>query len=296
MADTTLREQIAELIRRKSPPRLADAIEQSVRESLIVRTTPVPDEEMPIGKSRIGGMPDLPPEAEWPTWNDQPLAFIAQINLSELPSFGFLEVLPSHGVLSFFYSAQQETWGFDPKDKGSWRVLHLEEQGLHHRETPSDLWQTGLYRSCGLDFELSFTLPDIESPHVDLSHDRQPWDELNQYYDLLGSFEQLVGRGSCTHRLLGHPDQVQIPDVLLEAQLASHGLPPRGDTRYVDPSLAERAKELEPGAADWELLLQIDSDPNAGMMWGDVGKLYYLMNSEDLRNRNFDAAWLILQC
>jgi uncharacterized protein YwqG len=32
------------------------------------------------------------------------------------------------------------------------------------------------------------------------------------------------------------------------------------------------------------------------MMWGDVGKLYYLMNSEDLRNRNFDAAWMILQC
>ena len=51
-----------------------------------------------------------------------------------------------------------------------------------------------------------------------------------------------------------------------------------------------------PGAADWQLLLQIDSDPNTGMMWGDVGKLYFLMNSEDLRNRNFDAAWLILQC
>jgi uncharacterized protein YwqG len=57
-----------------------------------------------------------------------------------------------------------------------------------------------------------------------------------------------------------------------------------------------RKKELEPGAADWELLLQIDSDDDSNMMWGDVGRIYFLMTSEQLKNKDFDAAWMILQC
>jgi hypothetical protein len=35
-----------------------------------------------------------------------------------------------------------------------------------------------------------------------------------------------------------------------------------------------RCKELEPGADDWTLLLQIDSDDNTRMMWDDAGMLY----------------------
>jgi len=289
MVDNTLREQISELIRKKSPGRLSAVIEQSVRESLVLRPNPMPDDQVAIGESRLGGMPDLPPDAEWPAWNDQHLSFIAQINLSGLPSLEFLEILPSHGILSFFYSAEQETWGFDPNDKGSWRVLHLAEQDLHRRACPPDLPATGIYKSCGLDFEVSFTLPALESPHIDLDYDRPQWDEIGQYIDLLGSFQQLVDEGSCIHRLLGHPDQMQ-NDMLRTAQLASHGVYCGGATE--DP----RAGELEPGAAHWELLLQIDSDDKTGMMWGDIGKIYYLMPSERLRSHDFEAAWMILQC
>jgi len=291
MVGAPLREQIGELIRQKSPPRLSAAIERSVKESLVLRASPMPDDRIAIGESRLGGMPDLPPDAEWPAWNGQHLAFIAQINLSGLPSLEFLEVLPSHGVLSFFCSAQNETWGSGPNDRGNWRLLHLEEQGLEHRETPEDLWESGLYRSCSLDYEVSLTLPGIESPHLDLDYDHPQWDEIHQYVDLQRSFAELVGQGSCVHRLLGHPDQMQT-DLLLEAQLASHGLRLGDPLGHLDPGRAE----LESGAADWELLLQVDSDDGAGMMWGDVGRLYYLMTSEHLRNRDFGAAWMILQC
>jgi uncharacterized protein YwqG len=168
-------------------------------------------------------------------------------------------------------------------------VLHLGEQGLQRRSPSPYLPDEGIYQSCGLDYAVSFTLPCIESPHVDLDYDRPEWHEISQYIELLKAFEQLVDDGRWLNRLLGHPDQMQ-NDMLRTAQLASHGVYCGGATD--DP----RVGELKPGAADWELLLQIDSDDEAGMMWGDVGKLYYLMNSEDLRNRNFDAAWLILQC
>jgi uncharacterized protein YwqG len=78
----------------------------------------------------------------------------------------------------------------------------------------------------------------------------------------------------------------------LECQLVTHGLYCGDATGYRDP----RAETLRPGAADWRLLLQIDSDEHAGMMWGDVGRIYYWMREEDLAAAAWDTAWLILQC
>jgi len=287
-----LREQVSELIRLKSPRRLSTVIEQSVKESLVLTTTPQLDAQIATGKSKLGGMPDLPSNVKWPTWKEKPLSFIAQINLSDLPPFEFLDILPDNGVVSFFYSAEQETSGFDPDDKGSWRVFHFGERDLNRRPFPPGLPDKAMYEACSFGFEATLTLPDLESAYIDLDYDREQWDEIDQYIDLAKSFDQLVGRRpSCIHRLLGHPDQIQ-GDMLLEAQLASHGLYCGNATGRQDP----RRKELETTATDWQLLLQIDSDHNAGMMWGDIGRIYYLMTAEHLRNSDFDTAWMVLQC
>jgi uncharacterized protein YwqG len=291
MVDNALRKQICELIRQKSPRRLSAFIEQSIKESLVLRTGRRPDDQILIGKSKLGGMPDLPPDAVWPAWKDKHLSFIAQINLSNIPSLEFLDILPENGILSFFYSAEQETWGFDPNDKGSWRILHFEEQDLHRRFFPPDLPGMGIYKSCSLDLEVSFTLPALESPYIDLDYACEQWDEIDQYIDLMKSFEQLLDKGSCIHRLLGHPDQIQ-GDMLHEAQLASHGIYCGDTTSHQDP----RRKDLEAGTINWELVLQIDSDDKSGMMWGDVGRIYFLMTAEHLKSRDFDATWMILQC
>ncbi|MCR8632194.1 YwqG family protein [Paenibacillus radicis (ex Xue et al. 2023)] len=34
-------------------------------------------------------------------------------------------------------------------------------------------------------------------------------------------------------------------------------------------------EELEKGVSDWKLLLQIDSEEEIGMMWGDAGRIYF---------------------
>ena len=73
--------------------------------------------------------------------------------------------------------------------------------------------------------------------------------------------EALEDRGAVIHRLLGHPDPVQ-GDMQLECQLASNGIDCGDAGGYRDP----RVPALRPGAADWRLLLQIDSDDAAGMM------------------------------
>ena len=57
-----------------------------------------------------------------------------------------------------------------------------------------------------------------------------------------------------------------------------------------------RAKELRNGAADWRLLLQIDTDDDLGVMWGDGGILYAWIREEDARAGRFDRTWVVLQC
>jgi uncharacterized protein YwqG len=78
----------------------------------------------------------------------------------------------------------------------------------------------------------------------------------------------------------------------LECQLANSGIYGGRPSDYQDPRVAA----LRAGAADWRLLLQVDSDDAAGMMWGDVGRIYYWIRAQDLAARRFDQAWLILQC
>lgn len=65
-----------------------------------------------------------------------------------------------------------------------------------------------------------------------------------------------------------------------------------GGTGPPDP----REAGLRAGASEWRLLLQIDSDDNAGMMWGDVGRLYVWIRRDDLKRRDFSRAWVVLQC
>src|SRR5687767_1903372 len=76
----------------------ANLLIQSLMPSIRLRSTRLEQQEpMLLGASRIGGVPDLPIGWEWPAWDGylddekyrakKPiiLAFIAQINLLELP-------------------------------------------------------------------------------------------------------------------------------------------------------------------------------------------------------------------
>src|SRR5436190_3182226 len=82
----------------------------------------------PETRSKLGGSPNLPDGLEWPSWKGTPLAFLAQIVLSELPRPILMDSWPSDGILYFFYHPDQVTWGFDPNDRGSWQVLYSPSQ------------------------------------------------------------------------------------------------------------------------------------------------------------------------
>ena len=78
----------------------------------------------------------------------------------------------------------------------------------------------------------------------------------------------------------------------LECELVTNGLYCGDPSGYNDP----KAKKLEPNAKNWQLLLQIDSNEENEMMWGDGGRLYFWIKKDDLLNKNFDKTWFSLQC
>lgn len=225
----------------------------------------------------------MPNGSTWPTWNDEPLAFLCQINLASVNKLDVDHFLPSSGLLSFFYVADQSTWGFDPKDRGSWSVLYFADTELYRTPWPEDLDGEAHYTTCSLDFGNGVTIPGWETKAVDelnLSDEEQ--DRLFEFADSLGDAE---------HHLLGHPQEIQ-GAMQLECQLASNGLYCGDESGYNDP----RADELKSGESDWQLLLQIDSDDNADWMWGDCGRLYFWITSEDMKLHNFSNCWMVLQC
>jgi uncharacterized protein YwqG len=264
--------------------RHAEKLERLARPGIRLRPHSVSDAAAGIGQSRIGGQPDLPASTEWPEYLGVPQSFIAQINLAETHGYDPGGQLPGAGILSFFYDSAQRVWGFDPSDKDGWAVLYTEASvNLAPRAFPDALPDQGRFRPVTLRPEGEITyarseLSELEAVGLDA-------DEGSTYDELIEEVEGSI------HRLLGHPNSIQ-GDMQLECQLVSHGLYLGNPSGYREPMAAE----LRPGAVDWRLLLQIDSDEAAQMMWGDSGRIYYWMHKDAMRECRWDKARLVLQC
>ena len=110
--------------------------------------------------------------------------------------------------------------------------------------------------------------------------------------DLLGEHQESLFDHGPEHHVGGFAYPVQFTPVELECQLASHGLYSDDTPGFED----ERAEALTPGASEWRLLLQLDSDPELDMQWGEGGTLYFCVRAEEAHSGNFDGVWTILQC
>lgn len=262
------------------------AAQTHVRNAIHMQTRAIKTlDDLPLGASRIGGVPDLPPGVDWPMRGHWPLSFIAQINLAESHPFDTEQRLPARGMLYLFYDTQDMPWGFDPKDCTSFKVLYLEvdASALVRTAQPEQLIEDYRLDAAGIQFDQCLSLP---SPYSHSLHHFTP-DEAE--IEALRDWQNLMPKPA--HQLLGHSDNIQ-GNMELECQLVSHGLYCGDETGYQDP----RAQTLAPGASDWLPLMQIDSDDLCNWMWCDCGILYVWIRQQDLAARNFDNCWVILQC
>jgi uncharacterized protein YwqG len=275
-------------------------IESLVLPSIRLTTRRIENDRFEIGASRIGGTPDMPRGFDWPRWmpsrerhdkfgekwlpkTPSPLGFIAQIDLGAMPQIE--AALPQSGWLGFFYDRYCEPWGYDPADRGCCHVAYFDcpRSSLQRAELPDDLNREHVADPCAVAATAELTLPE-ELPGAEYD---SPIYKAYRRVD-----EKFTEANGLTHRLRGHPQLIQNP-MELECQLASNGVYCGGATRYQ----SVEAEALAPGAADWQLLLQIDTDEDGpGWMWGDTGRIYFWIRKQDLAARRFDDVWLIFQC
>lgn len=259
-----------------------EEIKKQLKSRIQLTLEPLNDDELKLGQTKIGGIPDLYISTEWPvTRAGKSMSFIGQINCAEMAAADKSGMLPRTGLLSFFYCADQEAWGFNPEDSDRFKVLFTTElNGLQQRDFPVDLEPHSIFEANYVIATSCLSLPNWESNHIKgLLTDK----ELDVYLE----FSEGYG-----NQMLGYADCIQ-GTMELECQLVTNGLYCGDASGYNDP----KRRELEKGVEDWVLLLQVDSEEEkTGMMWGDLGRLYFWIRSQDLKEKRFDKAWCILQC
>lgn len=231
--------------------------------------------------SYFGGVPALPRGVAWPMKGGKPLSFLACVDLSSLSNALSQPWLPSSGRLLFFYDTQNQPWGFDPKDRGGWAVVLA---GDEHLRQSAPLGES-LPRH-PIEFRRFNTYPSFERPEVEaLALDDAESDKLTELAD--SSYGGLP-----RHQVGGFPSPIQGDAMELECQLVSNGVYCGEPSEDDSPE----TRALEGGAKDWRLLLQVDSDDDLGVTWGDLGSLYFWIRESDARSGRFDHCWVVLQC
>jgi len=253
-----------------------DAIVEAVLDRLLpsIRLLPQGPEEADaarVGCSRIGGLPDLPSGVHWPCVSaqpstgrthlaGQPLSFLMQLNLAEVSTLDKKQMLPPRGMLYFIFRP------VDLEDEAH-VIFAPGSLSLRPLAPPADL--PDLYQRYALAPRLEWTVPspfalglgkELVVEHLGL------WNKLEERVAEVQDFGPYF---EPKHRLLGHPQLIQ-------------------------------GQGLEEGT---RLLLQVDSDciffdkgyPRTGMMWGDAGRIYYVIGDEELQSHRFEAANALLE-
>lgn len=271
--------------------------DQIKRTAIITNYEPA-EKELPAGASKFGGKPHLPEDFVWPYYEGEdfggvtksrPLSFLAQINLGEIGEYDKENELPHSGMLYFFYEMCTMRWGFDPKDRGCARVFYVENPGdLQPTAFPGDLEADFIVPEFALSFEQKTELPDFEElaeRETDVG-----WDQYDEEKVLCGYGDSEDEELS---KLLGYANLIQ-GDMTFECAEIDRGI-------YCGnvPELSDEQKEqLLFDSNEWVLLFQMSTvtDGDYELMFGDCGSIYFYIKKKDLRERNFDNVWLILQC
>lgn len=218
---------------------------------------------MPLGASRLGGVPDLPPGAAWPARDGVPMEFLAQLRLADLAAARVDARLPATGSLLFFYNSQ---WGTSDlhADAACCAVLHHDgpDDALVRTAPPRVEWKSefaevtqvapmihGLAAAGFVPWEV---VPGGASPYIQGALD-ELWQDFHSEHA-----SALAGATAPFHEnyVLGYVDE--------QDHVGAH----------------------EHGTAD-QLLLQLDSEDAADLQFGDCNKLFFLLTKDELAARDF---------
>ena len=271
-----------ELIRSSALAHHAETLERLLKPAIRIFHAPS-ESPAPLGASKLGGDPDLPPDFIWPEWNGTPLGFLAQFRLDELAPHDIENLLPPTGMLYFFYEAEEQPWGGDIEDEGSWRVFHYTGQisDLVRTPPPDNIPEYSRFREVPVRFEQRYMLPldggEVETLAPELGElNDEVWDPYIELAYQLAAIEEYQPK----HWLLGYHAPIQNYE-------RTQALEMLVELSWVDAGA--QAEELI-------LLLHLDTDSEVEMEWGDAGTLYFWIHQDELAARRFDKVWMVQEC
>lgn len=280
-------------------------LETSKRNAILINYSEDENKEkLPKGTSKIGGKPDLPTNFQWFYYKgedykkrteNRPLSFLMQINCEEVHKYDKENLLPEKGMLYFFYELFTMTWGFSPQDRGSSKVFYYdgEIEDLVSTDFPEDMEKDCIIPESKINFESMNDYPIDFLDYYDPDDSDEEMDRKEKEFEK--DLEEL-GYKADTTKLLGYPEFIQGEyweecEGVARKNIYYGSAPIKYGSDEVKKSIKENAK-------DWILLMQVSELEigDYGLYFGDSGKIYFNIRKEDLKNKNFDDVWLILQC
>lgn len=155
-------------------------------------------DELPLGVSKVRGLPDLPADMAWPAgdvcraiYNDspegveEPAGFLGQINLAELADCPAADVLPQTGLLSFWSYMDAD----DPDTCGTHVFWFEDGAALVRAEAPEEMGEANMILPpAELNFVETLDLPDCASQYSE-----SPWrPEIAALGDLADKLEPVI--------------------------------------------------------------------------------------------------------
>ncbi len=116
--------------------------------------------ESNIGTSKFGGNPDLPAKTDWPICDNEPMTFLAQINLQQISEFDLENILPESGILYFFIANPSE---FSLEHK----VIYSVDNEISRRDFPKGLNKDCRFSQLKMLFENIYTFPSGETLEIE---------------------------------------------------------------------------------------------------------------------------------
>lgn len=238
--------------------------------------------------SHFGGTPTVPRGFQWPRNQGLPMAFIASIDLAELPPNHGLDFLPVEGVLSFFMDLDNGGGGYRPEDATGFQVAYYsgEREILTEPPFPMDLSDDYRFVRRPMVFMKTKLPPDWEMKEMIGLFQTDEQDEAYLAYR-----DSFFG-GKPRHQIGGYVSAIQSPEMELDCQMLSHGFRVGSKEFKFDPRCAELAQHAD----EWRLLFQFDHDPYQRISRGEPGTSYFWVHKDEALAGRFERCWLISQC
>jgi hypothetical protein len=246
-------------------------------------------DDLPIGRTKQGGEPDLPPGMDWPKYSrrgvqgfrntSKPMTFLMQLRCADLKPFA-PRPFPDHGLLSFFVAIEQNELVRDKNGALISRVLYStanDAETLLRTPFPRGLYFGNRLMPCSLRIESSIgishdLLIEIVERHCGFS--QETYDRVWDFYR-----QELIPTGY--HKIFGPPTTLQ-PGFAQFSFLELRELEERMLQMAKTDGLLESDTFNDPNGD--LLLLEFDL---ADLPTDDSGRLYFKIHHDDLATCRF---------